>query len=137
MLSESQNHRCCYCQRTVWIDEKEGIKNRGLKASIEHVIPKAYFKQEGYTGVLAGVMQSALPNLVVACTQCNSKRDSAVSAHDYYMHIAFKQKLEYEKSKPIQISGNDIFILKEIEEILKNHIQTYGHEFLLKKSVCE
>lgn len=65
-LSESQNHRCCYCGVNTWhpdIYDGGSISRSCLRrATIEHVISKS----KGGTNNMS--------NLVMACYECNSVR---------------------------------------------------------------
>ena len=65
VLSERQNHRCCYCK------EETQMPRRGLNmqpytnlATIEHLVPRS---KGGKTN---------LYNCVMACSRCNSERTS-------------------------------------------------------------
>jgi 5-methylcytosine-specific restriction endonuclease McrA len=58
-LSESQNHRCCYCGRVT-----NNIPFSKLQATLEHVIPKSRGGTNDYD------------NLVMACSACNNNRGS-------------------------------------------------------------
>jgi len=59
LLSEQQNHRCCYCGEHF---------THYNPATIEHVIPKARGGTDDYD------------NLVVACEPCNRQRGDELSA---------------------------------------------------------
>lgn len=57
ILSEQQNHRCCWCKCRV-----TEIRDKKNSATIEHIIPKS----------LGG--EDHLDNYAVACYRCNNKR---------------------------------------------------------------
>lgn len=59
-LSEAQNWKCCYCERT--ITEQ---KNKTRTATLEHVDPYSKSKDDSWD------------NLAAACRKCNSKRGSS------------------------------------------------------------
>jgi 5-methylcytosine-specific restriction endonuclease McrA len=65
VLCERQNHRCCYCFRTM----NEVTESR-LKSTIEHVIPES---RGGATDVW---------NCVAACAKCNNKRKDSYIAEE-------------------------------------------------------
>ena len=69
-LSETQNHRCCYCGCRF---TESGPK----KATIEHVLPKS----------LGG--SNHVANLVVACLECNGKRGSVTTPE--YFRLIYKE----------------------------------------------
>lgn len=71
-LSEAQNHRCCYCSVTVWLDCDDGPL--ATQATIEHIVTRA-------NG--GGNTQD---NLVVSCAACNVERDQMDAFEYYEMH---------------------------------------------------
>ena len=68
-LAGEQNWRCCYCERTMHLDENLPIATR---ASIEHVVPRSKGGNNSWN------------NLVAACNQCNTKRGSAFDAFEFF-----------------------------------------------------
>ena len=67
ILSESQNHRCCYCgEFTVERDRGNGDPRR---CTVEHILPRS----RGGTNEWA--------NIVAACASCNSARGSEGEIH--------------------------------------------------------
>lgn len=74
-LSESQNHRCCYCGRHTYFGRHHkrppGMPKLSM-ATIEHVVPRS----------MGGVNHR--DNLVMACEACNTKRRDHVDAFTFY-----------------------------------------------------
>ena len=66
LLSEAQNHRCCYCHVQFSEDTKSSYN-----ATFEHIIPKSRGGNDDFM------------NLVVACYGCNSLRGNNISAVDF------------------------------------------------------
>ena len=88
-LSESQNHRCCYCGiRTV---SEIGFKN---SATIDHIIPKSRGPNtlEWYNFV------NDYYNLVMCCSHCNSLK-GAKSAKRYIKELNSSIKNKKEESR--------------------------------------
>lgn len=70
-LSESQNHRCCYCSCDMTLE----IDSRPTMATREHVVPRA----------LGGPTEWW--NLVAACHECNSLRGHMFAVKFYYLRL--------------------------------------------------
>jgi len=68
-LSESQNHRCCYCSCTMTLADDDAPS----MATREHVIPRAFGGPTEWW------------NLVAACRECNSLRGHMYAMKFYYM----------------------------------------------------
>lgn len=62
-LSEQQNHRCCYCGVHTWCKHYDEDGPWQNMATVEHIIPRDH----------GGTNRKG--NIVMACSQCNSKRD--------------------------------------------------------------
>lgn len=87
LLSEAQNHRCCYCGVIV-IEPIEESERRGKTvptntASLEHLQP------------LSDDGENVWANLVVACVRCNSWRQQDVHAivHYYFVQEVIENNL--------------------------------------------
>lgn len=63
VLSERQNHKCCYCGISTTIDEQN--REQDNAATIEHVKPKSKGGPD------------AMDNCVMACRKCNNERGSS------------------------------------------------------------
>lgn len=62
-LTESQNHRCCYCGHTmITLKSKEGVPQPRNLLTKDHVEPRTYGGLTNYA------------NLIAACFQCNNLR---------------------------------------------------------------
>jgi 5-methylcytosine-specific restriction endonuclease McrA len=75
-LSESQNHRCCYCGQHTFIGSKtpKGFSKWQL-ATVEHVVPRS----------LGG--SNSWENLVMACSECNNLRGNLPDAMAFYRSL--------------------------------------------------
>lgn len=120
-LRPKQNNKCCYCKTELGFDIKA--------VDIEHIIPKAKFKQFGFVGL----------NLALACPGCNTKKGekdvsnkvvrypkhskniTIIHSHydDYNKHIKIHGKCVYEalsKKGSHTITICELFRLKKAEE---------------------
>jgi HNH endonuclease len=71
-LSESQNHRCCYCSKLTWIPSLNETGKKLDQATIEHLIPVEFKGTD------------SLYNLAMACRGCNQTRINDFSAEEWY-----------------------------------------------------
>lgn len=71
ILSEQQNHRCCYCGCVMFIAKSQTQFKRINAATIEHVVPKAQKGVKDYE------------NEIAACRLCNNIR-SADDPYEFY-----------------------------------------------------
>lgn len=62
ILSEAQNHRCCYCGGVMHDPREDPLSS--ARCTIEHIVPRA----RGGT--------NAFDNLAAACGGCNSRRSA-------------------------------------------------------------
>lgn len=100
MLSERQNHRCCYCGCDTWhpdiIDYKTD-RSKSNKATLEHLLPTS----QGGT--------FSWDNLVMACSECNTARGD-IPFEDFLKSI---QKLNLKKKKNVVVEISNEKRLKE------------------------
>jgi 5-methylcytosine-specific restriction endonuclease McrA len=83
VLSEAQNHRCCYCGCKMRLFNRY-ILNEILHddaATFEHVIPRSHGGSDQWV------------NLVVACRQCNNNRNT-LDAMTFYYFIQDSENLK-------------------------------------------
>ena len=75
-LSESQNHRCCYCGVKMWHKALGETGNKFNLATLEHLTCQKFSGEDSEE------------NCVVACAWCNSKRGH--ESYDKFFVIVVK-----------------------------------------------
>jgi 5-methylcytosine-specific restriction endonuclease McrA len=109
-LVKLQSNRCCYCRR--W------LVNTAYARPIEHVLPRAYYKQ----------FSLHFWNLAVACTDCNSEKSDDVwgsvdrkrrtyprigSIGDWY-HPRFHEYDEHVRFVRLESNGTTVVVFRGI-----------------------
>jgi 5-methylcytosine-specific restriction endonuclease McrA len=92
ILSEQQNHRCCYCGVRTWCRQHEKEGSLDMLATVEHIVPKS---QGG---------PLSMDNLVMACHKCNRRRGDA---NAYIFLLERNGKLKF-GLKPLMINNTEV-----------------------------
>lgn len=101
ILSEPQNHRCCYCGNPmVEIKKQEKIVVPRNAMTKEHVIPKSY----------GGPTEKE--NLVAACQQCNEMRGNMDAVAFYNLIQKWFRRDETLRSRWHSISRQERYAFK-------------------------
>lgn len=101
VLSEAQNHKCCWCGRVI-----TELRNRKNSATIEHVQPRS----------LGGPDHP--DNYAVSCDRCNSKRGTIVA--DDYSNRQVLMKSQEDKDSIVSPTIDGKKIRKEVRDALSN-----------------
>lgn len=100
ILSECQNHRCCYCgHRMVEIKKQEKIIVPRNAMTREHVVPKSY----------GGIGQE---NLVAACRLCNEMRGNMDAVAFYNLQQKWFRRDETLLQRWHKISDHEYYFFK-------------------------
>lgn len=85
LMSEAQNHRCCYCGTTMCYEQ--GFSN---SATFEHIVPLGLGGDDTYD------------NIVIACFACNNQRGNELELRlkNINRRVYFKREMNGLKKKP-------------------------------------
>lgn len=109
-LSESQNHRCCWCGR-----QTTELPDRPHSATIEHILPKS----QGGT--------NDFHNLAMACRKCNAGRGT-MSVEEFLFGIG-RPRAHRPKSKDVKKANKKSLVFSALKNSPTNPFEENTKEW--------